>query len=120
MADVPQRRNAGGELVPPSTIESGFLRLPLDQDQFKDFIKGLLGRPQTISRQIAGPFDIEFTDIQSLDQLLWQRISQQNGGALVQFNGRLVFNDNSTVELNSLNELTSYNEVRPVFCTGLH
>jgi len=120
VSDLEKRSDIRGELVPPTTKESGFLRLPIDQDQFKDFIKGLLGRPQSISRTMQGPYEIEMSDVQNLDQLIWQRIQQQNGGILAQFNARLVYWDDSTVEINSVPELLSYNEVRPIVCVGLH
>lgn len=49
-----------------------------------------------------------------------QRISQQNRGRLIQFGAKIVFSDNSSVQLNSLAELQTYNEVRPVVSTSVH
>lgn len=49
-----------------------------------------------------------------------QRVAQQNGGTLTQFTAKLVFDDDSSVLLNSLEDFLSYNEVRPVACLSLH
>jgi hypothetical protein len=108
------------QLVPAGIIEAGYLRLPYEQDQFREFIKGLLGRPQSISKTIRGPFEIGVADVQSLSELLTQRVAQQNGGLLATFNARISYSDDSTVEVTSMPELLSYNEVRPVTCRALH
>jgi len=119
MSELPQLPDRN-EPAPTTRQEAGYVILPVDPDQFKDFVKGLLGRPQSISRVLHGPFEIDATDIQNLDRLLAQRIEQQNAGLLAQFNARLVFSDESTIELNTLAELISYNEVRPVYCNAIH
>lgn len=119
MADL----NASNNPKPPAakaTVESGYLKLPYDQEQFQSFIKGLLGRPQTISRTIRGPFEIRVADIVNLHQLIQQRMAQQNEGILAAFNARVNYSDNSTVELTGVPELVSYNEVRPLWVRGIH
>lgn len=108
------------EVTTPAIIEAGYLRLPFDHEQFRDFIKGLLGKPQSITKSIVGSYEIEVSDIQSLHELLRQRIEQQNAGALASFTARIKYSDNSTVELNSLPEFLSYNEVRPIYSQALH
>jgi len=92
----------------------GFLALPFDNDQFKEFLIGLSGRPQKIERVIEGNFDISLSDIQNFHYLIEQRINQQNEGRLLQFRAKIGFDDNSSVELNSFEELETYNEIRPV------
>jgi hypothetical protein len=42
-----------------------------------------------------------------------QRVSQQNDGVLIQFKSKIVYSDNSSVELTSIDELLTYNEIRP-------
>jgi hypothetical protein len=100
--------------------EQGYVVLPFNQAQFKQFITGLLGSPQSITKQISGSFTFDSNDINNLDQLLLQRITQQNNGTLVQFSATIVFSDNSIVELNSLPELLSYNEIRPIVSNDIH
>jgi len=44
-------------------VQAGYVTLPFNDDQFKEFIKGLLGSPQTISKALEGAFEITFEDI---------------------------------------------------------
>jgi hypothetical protein len=94
--------------------------LPCKPDEFRDFIAGLLGRPQTINRMIPGVFEIGRDDIISLYHLINQRINQQNEASLIQFTAKIAFDDNSSVELTSLSDVSSYNEVRPIRSTAVH
>ncbi len=101
-------------------VEAGYVILPYDAAQFKDFIKSLLGSPQTIAKFIPGAFAIDINDIRNLHQLISQRVTQQNEGILAQFKARISFSDNSSVELNSIADFLSYNEVRPVVSQAVH
>jgi len=102
------------------TMEDGYVILPYNADQFKGFIKSLLGSPQTINKEFRSPFEIEADGINQLYQLIIQRVTQQNEGLLARFHSKITFSDNSSVEINSIQELITYNEVKPVYVTGLH
>ncbi|MEX1136829.1 MAG: hypothetical protein WEB89_07995 [Balneolales bacterium] len=58
--------------------------------------------------------------MRNLYQLITQRITQQNDGNLIEFSSKIVYNDDSTVTLNSLQELLTYNEVRPLISVSIH
>lgn len=94
--------------------------LPCSTQDFGNFISSLLGKPQTISNSVKGPFEIVKGDIQNVHLLLEQRIQQQNESSLTQFTAKLIFSDDSSVLLNSIEEFLTYNEVRPIYCTALH
>jgi hypothetical protein len=94
--------------------------LPCEPDQFRDFIAGLLGRPQTIERSIRGPFEVNKIDIENIHHLIEQRLSSQNEATLVQFTARIVYDDDSSVLLNSFFDFTSYNEVKPLRSVAAH
>jgi hypothetical protein len=94
--------------------------LPCPPDQFRDFIAGLLGRAQTIESVVEGPFEVNKQSIENLFHLIEQRIGSQNEATLVQFTSRVVYNDSSSVLLNSLQSFLSYNEVKPLISVGLH
>ncbi|WP_026602684.1 hypothetical protein [Methylomonas sp. 11b] len=96
------------------------IALPCEPENFASFIGSLLGKPQTIATSERGSFEIRREDIVNSYHLLVQRVQQQNEGQLLQFTVRLVFNDDSSVLLNSLDEFLSYSEVRPVFPTQAH
>lgn len=98
----------------PRNYSKGYLTFPFDGDQFQSFITSLLGKPQSIRKRFIGNFEIELKDIQSLFELVNQRITQQNNGALIQFTTEIYFNDESSVQLGSYEELLTYNEVKPI------
>ena len=110
--------NESGKIEPINNTK-GFLALPFDADQFKDFLIGLLGKPQIIRKTIYGSFEIELADIQNFHHLIEQRIHQQNNGKLLQFRANVKYDDMSSVELNSFDELVTYNEIRPIISTGI-
>lgn len=95
-------------------FQAGYLTLPFEKGQFKEFVSSLLGQPQTINKIISGQFEIHLKDLQNFNDLIDQRITQQNNGALIQLKTQIFFSDNSSVLLSSLNELLTYNEVKPI------
>lgn len=103
---------------PPAEIafspNQNSITIPCKPEHFKDFISGLLGRPQTVSRSIVDRFEIEKNDIFDVHHLLRQRIERQNGGSLVSFSIDVIYTDASSVSLNSIEDFMTYNEVKPL------
>ena len=95
-------------------FSKGYLSFPFNGNQFKEFIKGLLGKPQTITKYIHGNFEIHLNDLQNLYDLVSQRVTQQNHGTLTQFTSKIYYDDKSSIQLGSYNELITYNEVKPI------
>jgi len=100
--------------------EHGYVTLPYNDNQFKSFIVGLLGKPQTIAKNFYGYFEIDRDTIINLHEILTQRINQQNEAFLVHFHAKIVFDDRSSILLNSIEALLSYNETRKIYPIGLH
>lgn len=98
----------------------GAIVLKCTSDDFAKFITGLLGRPQTIGKVKGGSFDIAASHIEDLHLLLDQRINDQNNNQLIQFTCRIVFSDNSSVLLNTIEDVMSYREVRPIVSTSVN
>lgn len=94
--------------------------LPCDPADFQKFIAGLLGKPQTITRSFAGPFEIDRHDIENFYHLVEQRVQQQNEAVLISLTVTLVYDDRSTVQLNSFTDFQNYNEVRPLISEAVH
>jgi hypothetical protein len=94
--------------------QKGYLTLPFNEDQFKRFVTGLLGTPQTITKRIKGNFELSLKDLQNFHDLINQRITQQNNGHLIQLQTKIYYDDESSVLLSSYGELVTYNEVKPV------
>lgn len=112
-------RNRTIEEIEKSDSEAAVV-LHCSSDDFRNFISGLLGRPQTISKDFRGAFDITAEHVQDLHSLITQRVYQQNKASLIQFTAKIVFDDNSSVLLNSLKEFMTYREVRPISSNQLH
>ncbi|WP_148206083.1 hypothetical protein [Geobacter metallireducens] len=93
--------------------------LPCTPETFKEFVSGLLGAPQTITREFEGSYEVHQEDIVNLYHLIDQRVSQQNPSTCVQFTVKTIYDDGSTVKQNSLSDFCAYNEIRPVISVGL-
>ena len=101
--------------------ESKFtVALPCDPREFNAFISSLLGKPQTISKAYTGSFEIRHKDIENTFNLISQRMNQQNQAHLIQFTIRMVYDDNSTVLLNNIDDFRTYSEIRPLVVTQAH
>ncbi|PVH26307.1 hypothetical protein [Sphingobacterium corticibacter] len=94
--------------------QKGYLALPFDESQFAEFVKGLLGTPQTITKNLFGEFDLDLSELQNIHYLINQRVRQQNGGKFLQLKSQIYFNDDSSIILSSFEELSTYNEVKKV------
>jgi hypothetical protein len=90
--------------------------LPCKQSDFGEFISGLLGKPQTIEKSYEGAFEVTKDDITNTFE---QRIDQQNDATLIQFTVKILYNDKSSVLLNSIQDFQVYNEVRPLKSIGV-
>jgi hypothetical protein len=101
-------------------VAAGHVVLPFDEEQFKGFIKSLLGSPQSITKYFRAVFEITFDDVAQLHQIILQRIAQQNGGILANFRAKVQYSDNSAVEFNRIEELLTYNEIRPIVSEVVH
>ncbi len=93
--------------------------LPCDTAHFGQFVSGLLGKPQTIEKSLHGVFEINANDLANTFHLVNQRINQQNEATLIQFTVKIIYNDDSSVLINSLEDFQAYTEVRPLISTGV-
>lgn len=105
MKQIEKSNDASKQLI--GIDEKGFVTLPFAHDDFKDFIIGLLGKPQTITKSFSGVFEIKKNHIINIHNLIDQRIKQQNDASLIRLNARVMFDDNSSILLRSLEELIS-------------
>lgn len=117
-SNKPDKKQKKEEIL--GQMDEGYITLPFNQGEFKEFIKGLLGNPQSINKTIDGIFEINFDELRNVNHLIIQRITQQNDGSLAKFSARIVFSDDSSVEFNTIDELLTYNEIRPIFSIAVH
>lgn len=71
----PEQESSENQLI---NYAGGYVTLPFNQDQFRDFVISLLGRPQTIEKRAYGKFEVNLRDLQSFHYLIDQRLTQQN------------------------------------------
>lgn len=94
--------------------------LPIGVDDFSNFIKSVLGKQQTITKNIPGRFTLNIDHILDIIDLLDQRITQQNKSTLIQTSLKIVFSDNSTRLLNSITEISTFSDPRDVYPISAH
>jgi hypothetical protein len=113
----------GAQMTNKDTIkfdtENRGVIIPIGEEQFAEFIAGLLGKPQTIENKYNIAFDLELADIESCFHLVDQRVTQQNRASLVQFSAEIVYEDNSSLLLNSIEDFVRYREVRNIVSTSV-
>ena len=117
MGKLPEKKIKESKLELSS---QGYVTLPFNGDQFKEFVAGLLGKPQSIDGIISGSFEINRDDIMNLFDLINQRVTQQNDATLILFTSRIIFSDNTSVQVNSIDALIAYNEIKPVVSESVH
>lgn len=90
------------------------ITIPCSQADLGDFISSLLGKKQVISRLSFGTFCIDYDEIENFAHLIQQRIKDQNDYRLVSTIISVGYNDSSSIEHHSLEEMKKYSELRPV------
>lgn len=109
------------EVRPHNEINQDYaIVLPCQPQDFRDFISGLLGKPQTITKVIDGAFDLSKDDVINFHHLLIQRIVQQNENTLIQFTAKIIYDDDSAITLNNIDDFINYSEVRALISTSVH
>ena len=94
--------------------------LPCSVDAFGEFISGLLGKQQEIDGGEFGPYSVCHNDIEQVHHLVVQRVNQQNDVHPISFTIRVVYDDGTSIQLNSLTDFQSFAEVKPVVSTEVH
>lgn len=99
---------------------SGALSLPFTDEQFRDFIVSLLGKPQTITKRFEGFYTIDKQTLINLYEIVTQRIFQQNEAKEIQFLTTVYYDDNSSTTLTGFDHLVHYNEKLPLISIAAH
>lgn len=94
--------------------------LPCSIDVFRDFVAGLLGAPQEIEGGKFGAFAIGRPELEQTYHLITQRVAQQHGVKPLGFTIRIVYDDGTSIQLNSFQDFQSFHEPKPVISTECH
>lgn len=85
-----------------------------DEKTFQDFIKGLLGKPQTLTIERHGVFHLNRDQLANIFYAIDQRIKQQNKAFLASFGITIAFDDGTSETLSDIESFIAFNEVKPV------
>lgn len=107
------------QMPAPSENNKHYLAIPCPPDKFAQFISGLLGKPQEIRRTFTGSFSLRVDDIENFYHLVEQRLQEQNQANLIQFQSVITYTDGSSVKIDSLEDLKSFAELRPLISCGI-
>lgn len=113
-----QSQNESNNSDAADIIEAKIL-LPVEPEHFAQFISGLLGKPQTSRKFYAGQFALTYDDVINTSQLIEQRMHHQNDASLIQFLVSINYNDDSSVQVNSIEAFKHYTEIKPLVCVGV-
>ena len=100
-----------------SNDENLIIQFP--KEKFGEFIIGLLGKKQKLSRVLRGTLTLKLEDILDVHYRIEKRIKDQAVAENVQFSIKISYYDGLSVELNSLEELTSYAESKPLVVSSV-
>lgn len=85
-----------------------YVVLPCDVKDFRQFVSGLLGKPQELRGELEGTFNIGYAEISTIFHLLEQRMSKQNDASLVHFGITVYYDNGESVVHNSVSAFESY------------
>lgn len=100
------------ELKQFGSDNEAMLSLPIKKSDLGNFVADLLGQQQSIERVVDEKFDIDFNWFVNLNELINQRINQQNNADLISFNQVIYFESGLKRTLTSVEAMVSYNETR--------
>src|SRR4051794_3450457 len=95
------------------------IHLPCTRDEFAEFMTGLLGKPQSLSKVFNQQYDVRIEDLMSIHYAIVQRLQEQNDAHIVQFRATLGYDDLSKIVINSIDDFKTYNEIRNVCSQAL-
>jgi hypothetical protein len=94
--------------------------LPCRQDELIDFVSGLFGESQKITKGFYGRFEADLGKILGFHHLLHQRFQQNHNSNIVKTTVKVVYSDNSIVTCDSIDCFAKYNEIKPVVPLAVH
>ncbi len=102
-----------------SNIPENEVKFALTKHQFERFITDLLGEPEIREGFIEGSFILDIAFVQKLDDLIQDRVLNQNNEPPIQFKSELFFEDNERIVINSLEGLQNFRRKQSYVCTGV-
>lgn len=102
------RGNPGNNIEIKEAEDRYQLVLPCDVKDFRQFVSGLLGKPQEERGSVDGCFHAEPKDISNIFHLVNQRVTRQNEGSLIHFSVKVLYDNGTSVTHNTVEHFESY------------
>lgn len=106
------------EVVKIEVVEKN-ISVPIDKKALGQFISGLLGQPQTLSKRIEAPFVISHAWLVHVCTLVLQRVSQQNAPEPISFVVGIGYHEGVSRTISSLDAFQHFAETQNVICETL-
>ncbi|MEM1242588.1 MAG: hypothetical protein AAGI45_22385 [Cyanobacteria bacterium P01_H01_bin.26] len=104
----------------PMIFAEDSITFGLNENSFKDFMVGLLGKPEQIEGYVEGSFEVNVSNLQDLYSKIDNRVIHQHDAILLEFKAELFFDDDSSITFNTIGNLISYQETRSIICNGFN
>jgi hypothetical protein len=105
----------------PSEVDKGYgVYLPCGREEMSSFLSSLFGNSQKISNVFYGRFEVTHEEVVGFHYLLEQRLGQNHNSYIASVMIKIVYDDNSAVTFNSIEDFRTYNEVSPLISVAVH
>jgi hypothetical protein len=109
----------GTHKAPSGAAGDRAIAIPSDARKLGEFIANLLGQRRRLSRYFDVTFFIDWLWIQTLDQLVVQRVEHQNEGGLVDFSFKLFLSNGRITHLTTRADFHTFRDLSGFECTGV-
>jgi len=97
-----------GDLANPRDENPYYVMLPCEVKDFRNFVSGLLGKPQELRGEVEGTFKIGHSEITNIYYLLEQRMAKQNDASLIHFMITVYYDDGQSIVHNNIADFETY------------
>jgi hypothetical protein len=94
------------------------IALPIDKKKLGEFISGLLGQPQSISKAFEDSFSADHQWFIHFFSLIFQRIKQQNSAEPLSFNARILYKDKHERKVTTWQAFQHFSETQNIISVG--
>lgn len=82
--------------------------LPCEVKDFRNFVAGLLGKPQEVKGEVDGSFQVTHAEISNFCHLVTQRVDRQNDSSLINQGITVFYDDGNSVTHHNVRDFEAY------------
>jgi hypothetical protein len=95
------------------------MALPVDKKKLGEFISGLLGQPQSITKDFEDSFDVDHQWFLHFFSLILQRLQQQNSPEPLSFEARIYYKNKVQRKITSWQAFQHFSETQNIISVGV-